>query len=314
MKKGKFLMKNVVAATICLATVALFSGCGKNDSNNPDNPTGTESPDFVTFSDGKIPNTWQTTTWVIDNTIGADDIYSLTTTTDNTAVVTNKTCNSNINFVEFYLKGDGKVDFYIDGVKRKVCVLTNSWVKHGFYLETGLHTFKWEFGNGYQANLDAIRFKTETQLSVGMYYQGGIIAYLDNQHGFIAAPEDQSDGIQWYNGSYITTGATGTAIGTGQSNTTKIVQIQGNNVYAAKLCDDLVLNGYNDWFLPSKEELNMLYQNRKLIGGFFGYYWSSSEYSSNNAWAQSLYDNENYDSQDFWNKENTLNVRAIRAF
>ena len=41
------------------------------------NQPPTESPDFVTFSAGKIPNTWQTTAWVIDNTVGYDDIYSL---------------------------------------------------------------------------------------------------------------------------------------------------------------------------------------------------------------------------------------------
>lgn len=282
----------------------------------------TESPDFVTFSDGKIPNTWHTTAWYIDNTIGYDDIYSLKTMTNNSAVVTSKTCNSNMNFVEFYLRGSGTVDFYVDGSKRKVCALTNSWVKHGFYLEEGLHTFKWEFIDGVEANLDAIRFKNETQLAVGMYYKGGIIAYLDNtnQHGFIAAPENQSDGIEW-GGHGTTTGATGTAIGTGESNTTTIVEMLGNGSYAAKLCDDLVINDYNDWFLPSKDELNILYQNRNVIGGFtidsgssyYSSYWSSSESSSGSAWLQDFRNGE---------QKNTCNpckfanfrVRAVRAF
>jgi len=105
---------------------------------------------------------------------------------------------------------------------------------------------------------------------VGQPYQGGIVAYIDEtgKHGLIAAPEDQSPGIQWYNGSYIETGATAIAIGTGKSNTEKIIEEQSAGTYAAKLCDDLVLNGYSDWFLPSKDELNELYKNRAEIGGF----------------------------------------------
>ena len=148
---------------------------------------------------------------------------------------------------------------------------------------------------------------------IGDEYQGGIIFYINStgQHGLIAAKQDQSTGIQWYNGDYIKTGATGTGIGNGKSNTTKIVQAQGAGIYAAKLCDDLVLNGYNDWFLPSKEELNLLYKN--LIGGFFSndYYWSSSEYSNYVAWSLYSYNgNQNSSST----KINTYRVRAVRAF
>ena len=275
------------------------------------NQPSTESPDFVSFSDGKIPNTWQTTSWFVDNTLGYDDIYSLKATTVDVAVITSKTCTSAINFVEFYLYGSAS--FFIDGSKVKNCVANDGWTKFGFYLSEGVHTLKWQSVSSL-VNLDAIRFKKETQLAVGTYYQGGIIAYLDNtnQHGFIAAPDDQSTGIQWYNGNYNDTGATGTTIGTGKSNTAIIVQMQGLAVYAAKLCDDLVLNGYSDWFLPSKDELNMLYQNRNLIGGFTnGYYWSSSEYEYGYAWCQNFLNG----SQDNYGlKSNTYRVRAVRAF
>jgi len=57
----------------------------------------------------------------------------------------------------------------------------------------------------------------------------------------IAAQTDQSTGIQWYNGSYITTGARGTVVGTGLANTRKIIKAQGAGSYAAKLCDELVI-------------------------------------------------------------------------
>ena len=92
------------------------------------------------------------------------------------------------------------------------------------------------------------------------------------------------------------------------------MQAQGLGVYAAKLCDDLVLNGYDDWFLPSKDELNMLYQNRNLIGGFTtGYYYSSSESTNYTAWTQGFTDGYQY-GNDYGSKGATCRVRAIRTF
>lgn len=279
------------------------------------NQPSTESPDFMSFSDGKIPNTWQTTAWTIDNTMGYDDIYSLKATATDVAIVTTKTIESSTNYVEFYLYGSAS--FFIDGTKVKNCVANDGWTKFGFYLEEGSHTLKWQSVspsvNLDAIHLDAIRFKKETRLAVGTYYQGGIIAYLDvtNQHGLIAAPDDQSTGIQWYNGSNVITGATYTTIGTGKSNTETIIQVQGLGVYAAKLCDDLVLNGYDDWYLPSKDELNILYQNRDLIGGFTtNDYWSSSGNGSKNAWYQHFNSGNQLNNL----KSNTYRVRAVRAF
>ncbi len=150
-------------------------------------------------------------------------------------------------------------------------------------------------------------------LKVGQKYQGGIIAYIDDsgKHGLIAAPEDQSSGVKWYNGEdFLVT--TVTEIGTGKDNTKRIVQMQGDGVYAAKICDDLVLNGYEDWFLPSRDELDILYQNRLEIGGFnySGVYWSSSEGSNYNAWYQYFYSGD----QNYYGKGGTYRVRAVRAF
>jgi hypothetical protein len=150
-------------------------------------------------------------------------------------------------------------------------------------------------------------------LAIGQAYQGGIIFYLDSAkaHGLIAAPADQSTGIQWYNGTYTVTGATGTAIGTGQANTNALITAQGAGSYAAKLCDDLVLGGYRDWFLPSKDELNELYKNKVVVGGFAGaWYWSSSEGSDGIAWSQDFGSGDQLYSY----KGSTSTVRAVRDF
>ena len=168
---------------------------------------------------------------------------------------------------------------------------------------------------------------TTTALSIGDTYQGGIIFYLDsNGGGLIAAPIDQSTGAQW--GCYGTTisGAYGTTIGTGAQNTVDIDSLCTTAGTAADICANLTLGGYSDWFLPSKDELNLIWTNLadsdgdgsnngpsdpNNLGGFaVSNYWSSSEPDSSFAWAQNFL----IVSQDPNLKTNYLYVRAVRAF
>jgi len=183
-------------------------------------------------------------------------------------------------------------------------------------------------------------------LSIGDAYQGGIIFYLDgNGGGLIAAGRDVNIssfliGAEW--GCYGTDipGAgsdeywaaeygTGIAIGTGAQNTIDIINNGCQNhvphwqrVVAAKLCDDLTLGGYSDWFLPSKDELYEMFwsipepQFDNLNFIIPSFYWSSTEVGTSQAWAHSLFDL-------YWNprgldvkimKFQECNVRAIRAF
>jgi hypothetical protein len=148
---------------------------------------------------------------------------------------------------------------------------------------------------------------------IGDTYDGGIVFYLDgNGGGLVCAPTDQSTGAEW--GCYGTAiGETSTAVGTGAENTAKIVAGCSTAGIAARICTDLVVNGYNDWFLPSKDELNLMYQNLKVagIGGFASdAYWTSSEYSANPAWTQYFFNGNQYG----YTKDFALYVRAVRAF
>jgi len=169
-------------------------------------------------------------------------------------------------------------------------------------------------------------FPKTDPLIVGDSYGGGIVAYIlldtvdpgydeNKQHGLIAAAADQSYsyGIQWYNGSYVETGATDTALGTGFANTYKIIAEQGATItdYAAGLARAYNGGGYIDWFLPSKEELNKLYLNKVAIGGFADLvYWSSSEYDATIACVQYFLNG----GQGTHLKFDTDRVRAVRAF
>ena len=120
-------------------------------------------------------------------------------------------------------------------------------------------------------------------LAIGDPYQGGKIFWLDatGQHGLIAAPDDQS----------------------------------AKGWSAAQLCNDLVLGGYSDWYLPSKDELNKLYLNKGAVGGFASaydsaYYWSSTEKNFSFTWVQNFHDGYQTPNYNY----NTSRVRAVRAF
>ena len=151
----------------------------------------------------------------------------------------------------------------------------------------------------------------------GKSYQGGIIAYLNTAtgDGFVATFSDLTSIAEWGCNGYNISGADGTAIGDGIQNTTDIVLGCSTNNIAAKLCMDLSQNSYNDWFLPSKNEVFQLYYNLHLKGlGNFklinAFYWSSSEVNSSYAWAKDFGTGNNIN----FGRNIQITVRPIREY
>jgi tetratricopeptide (TPR) repeat protein len=128
--------------------------------------------------------------------------------------------------------------------------------------------------------------KKEAEIHIGSHYGGGIVFYVDGtgHHGLIAATTDlatvKKDAINWYQ--------------------------------AVQLCRDYRGGGYSDWFMPSKDQLNILYQQKNIVGGFGDWsYWSSTE-AGGGVWLQNFDDGDQFGPK---GKNNTnLNLRAIRAF
>ena len=149
---------------------------------------------------------------------------------------------------------------------------------------------------------------------IGESYGGGIVFYVyDNgQHGLIAATADYSPDIQWNNGNYNITNATRDGIGAGKFNTERITNNYGAGTYAAQISANYQAGNYGDWYLPSKYELNLLYLQRTVVGGFSNVnYWSSSEVSGVFAWIQTFATGV---QSSFGDKANFRYMREIRAF
>jgi len=153
---------------------------------------------------------------------------------------------------------------------------------------------------------------------------GGIIFLTPSTEGnvaeqyFEAAPVGVELNRSWATGaneSASVSGADGTAIGTGAQNTIDIVAQSGNlsASSAAVYCSNLVSGGQSDWFLPSKDELNEMYENLYVveIGGFStGTYWNSSEYNATTSWAQNFSTGIKYND---WKYASNY-VRPVRSF
>ncbi len=170
--------------------------------------------------------------------------------------------------------------------------------------------------------------------SIGDFAHGGIVFWVDEtgEHGLVCAKYDQNGGLglRWNAGTIGNTQAKGDGPYAGKANTSIIIAAQvalgdDGNTYAARICNELQITEsnktYGDWYLPSKEELILMYQNNSIInsvatanGGLvfaLQPYWSSTEYGSNTVWHLDF-----SSGNIIWQypKPNPFRVRAIRSF
>jgi hypothetical protein len=176
----------------------------------------------------------------------------------------------------------------------------------------------------------------KTTKVIGSFYQGGVIGYVfklgdlgyvsGEIHGIIVAPKDQNPslGTPWGCLSYDLRNLNlSPNIGFGKSNTELIVSsyCKEQNI-AARLCDNLNLNGYSDWYLPSMNELNKIYLNKSEInttalangGVIFNetmkLYWSSTDVTTTEAYTVSFLTG----IQNITWRTYNCGVRAVRSF
>jgi hypothetical protein len=141
--------------------------------------------------------------------------------------------------------------------------------------------------------------------------------YAGNLSGtdLFVPPVDQSADIAWNNGTgnWTVTGATSTTDGVSNTVTLDGLADAGSPYQAAKLCADLNAHGHTDWYLPARNELNVLYTNLAAIGGFdtrvgTSSYWSSTDATNATAWIQIFFNGFQLSN----NKNNTHAVRCAR--
>ena len=147
-------------------------------------------------------------------------------------------------------------------------------------------TFSWQDKRTLSQIEQMTGYKVKPRGVVSQFKHGGFVVYEENGHGLVAAITDLGK-MDW--------------------NSAKMA------------CNELIFNGYSDWHLPTKYELNALYVNLAwhVVGGF-----ASSTYSRSTYWSSTEYNYENHaclqyfddGGQDNGAKGSDYNVRAVRAF
>ena len=201
------------------------------------------------------------------------------------------------------------------------------------YEYNAIITAKVECSNGKNEAVSHITINVtdvyETPAVIGEFKEGGVVFWvdpIDNSMGMVCSSYDIATSAGWgcwdiYNQTPELEGADGTAIGTGYQNTLDIVSGCSTSGIAADLCNNLTLNGYNDWALPSIDEIQAINTTKSAINSTsvsYGgvaiddntYYWTSTEYNAQRAYNFYFLIGQ----ADTSLKVNGNNVRAVRSF
>jgi uncharacterized repeat protein (TIGR02543 family) len=336
-----FKIRNLIFLSLLILGVFLITGCwliptptytvtydgnGSTGGNVPNDSTEYKENDTVTVLDkGDLVNTgyafagWNTQadgsgavqTEGSTFTMGAADVTLYAQWTINTYTVTFDSQGGSAVASQTVEHG-GKVT-------EPTAPTKEGYTFGGWYKESGC-TNAWNFATDtVTANVTLFAKWTPLYALRDTGPAGGLIFYVkeggysDGWMYLEAAPSDQSTGAPWGCYETLISGADGTAVGTGEQNTIDIEAGCTTAGTAADICANLSLGGYSDWFLPSKDELNLMYTNLKLagVGGFADdYCWSSSECTASLAWLQGFDGGSQYGGYKF----HYLRVRAVRAF
>lgn len=160
----------------------------------------------------------------------------------------------------------------------------------------------------------------KSRYHIGDLHQGGMIFYLepDGEHGLVVSLSDIAESVVWAVSDVFSDASSNY---NGAQNTSEIVSTEGAGDYAAYYCDTLVLNGYDDWYLPAPDEMYLLFRAGYVLNTILeqdgdaqtegitaGEYWTSKE---RNATESFLFLNGHLGHAA---KNQVANVRAIRAF
>jgi hypothetical protein len=163
---------------------------------------------------------------------------------------------------------------------------------------------------------------------IGEEFGGGVIFHLwkdaqGAEHGLIVDKIDLSAAQAWSNINQTLIGPSAQSSWDGLSNSNAIVGQAGHTNSAAALCLNSTNGGQSDWYLPTIQELNMLWNNYYTVARSLSQisgatqllpvtYWSSTENSNTNAWVFSFYIGDGFASLN--DKYVITHVRAVRSF
>jgi hypothetical protein len=162
---------------------------------------------------------------------------------------------------------------------------------------------------------------------IGEQFGGGVIFHLwkdalGNEHGLIVDISDLSNSQVWSNEFFIGIGNSARSTWNGNANSLSIVAQPSHTNSAASICLASNNNGFSDWYLPSVDELSLLWQNRfgvnLMLASISGavelldlFYWSSREFNDFRAWIFDF----NLGNSDTEGKSSVVPVvRAVRSF